>query len=117
MPKVDSNDIPLIPHDLATLFPMSIFRCKSQSRDLSDWERGFWRVDLCSWPESEKLDFWKKMHKVVTSGRFGWIYILFDVYQVCEFPLMVGASGGHIEYLLLWWSGEKYLGVVVRHVK
>ena len=79
MPKVNSNELPLIPPDLATLFPLSLFRCSSQFRDLEDWERGFWRVDLSSWPEIEKLEFWKRMRKVIESGRFGWIYILFDV--------------------------------------
>ena len=79
MPKVDSEGITLIPHDLATLFPLSLFRCKSQSRDLDDWERGFWKVNLYSWPEVEKLEFWKRMRKAVENGRFGWIYILFDV--------------------------------------
>jgi hypothetical protein len=79
MPKVNSNDIPLIPKDLETLFPLSLFRCKSQTRDLNDWERGYWRIDISSWPETDKLDFWKRMRKVVEGGRFGWIYILFDV--------------------------------------
>ena len=79
MPKVDSEGITLIPRDLAILFPLSLFRCKSQSRELDDWERGFWKVNLSSWPEVEKLEFWKRMRKAVENGRFGWIYILFDV--------------------------------------
>ena len=79
MPKVNSDDIILIPRDLATLFPLSLFRCESQSRELEDWERGFWRVNLSSWPEVEKLEFWKRMRKAVESGRFGGIYVLFDV--------------------------------------
>ena len=79
MPKVDSNEITLIPRDLATLFPVSLFRCSKQSRKLQDWERGFWKLNLSSWPESEKLNFWRRMRKAVESGRFGWIYILFDV--------------------------------------
>ena len=79
MPKVNSNELPLIPPDLATLFPLSLFRCSSQLRDLEDWERGFWKVNLSSWPETEKLEFWKRMRKAIESGRFGWIYILFDV--------------------------------------
>lgn len=79
MPKVNSNDIPLIPRDLATLFPLSLFRSKHQTRELEDWERGYWRVNLFTWPAEEKLEFWRKMKKAVESGRFGWIYILFDV--------------------------------------
>ena len=79
MPKVNSDDIPLIPSSLATLFPLSLFRCMSQSRELQDWERGFWKIDLSTWREDEKLDFWKRMRKAVESGRFGWIYVLFDV--------------------------------------
>jgi hypothetical protein len=47
---------------------------------LEDWERGFWRVDLSSWPEDEKVEFWRKLRKTIESGRFGWIYVLFDVY-------------------------------------
>ena len=79
MPKVNSDEFRLIPPDLATLFPLSLFRCKSQSRELADLERGYWRVDLSSWPETEKVDFWKRMRKTVEGGRFGWINILFDV--------------------------------------
>jgi hypothetical protein len=80
MPKVDSDDTPLIPRELETLFPLSIFRCKSQARELHDWERGHWKLNLSSWPESEKVDFWKRMRKAIERGRFGWIYILFDVF-------------------------------------
>src|ERR1700733_15448810 len=58
LPRLDSDDIPLIPKDLATLFPLSLFRCKCQTRDLTDWERGFWRIDMSSWQEDDKLDFW-----------------------------------------------------------
>jgi hypothetical protein len=90
MPKVNSNDITLIPRDLATLFPLSLFRCRSQSRELEDWERGFWRVNLSSWPEVEKLEFWNRMRKAVESGRFGWIYILFDVLSLSFYVLMEG---------------------------
>jgi hypothetical protein len=79
MPMVDSDDIPLVPNDLATLFPLSLFRCKHQTRELSDWERGYWRINISSWPETDKLDFWRRMRKAVENGRFGWIYILFDV--------------------------------------
>jgi len=79
MPKVDDNRTPLVTRPLSTLFPLTVFRCASQSRDLEDWERGFWRVDLSSWPEHEKLEFWTKLRKAIESGRFGWIYILFDV--------------------------------------
>jgi hypothetical protein len=116
MPKVDSDNIPLIPRDLATLFPLSLFRCKEQSRELNDWERGFWRVSLSSWPESEKLDFWKKMRKAVPSGRFGWIYILFEV-STFLIVLTKGPSRGCFECLLLWWGGEACLGIIVRHVE
>lgn len=34
---------------------------------------------MFSWRGEEKLEFWKKMRKAVESGRFGFIYILFDV--------------------------------------
>ena len=88
MPKVNSDDITLIPRDLATLFPLSLFRCKSQSRELEDWERGFWKVNISSWPEMEKLEFWKRMRKAVESGRFGWIYVLFDVLSPYSYVLM-----------------------------
>lgn len=90
MPKVNSDNITLIPRDLVTLFPLSLFRCKSQSRELEDWERGFWRVNLSSWPEIEKLEFWKRMRKAVESGRFGWIYVLFDVLSPYFYVLMKG---------------------------
>jgi hypothetical protein len=79
MPKVNSDDFVIIPKDLSTLFPLSLFRCKSQTRDLSDMERGYWRVDLSSWPDTEKVEFWKRIKKAVESGRFGWINVLFDV--------------------------------------
>ena len=80
MPKVNGDDFVLIPKDLETLFPLSLFRCKAQSRELIDMERGYWRVDISSWPETEKVEFWKRMKKVVEGGRFGYINILFDVH-------------------------------------
>jgi hypothetical protein len=79
MPKVDSSNVTLVPRDLRTLFPLVLFRCSSQSRELQDWERGFWRIELRSWPEGEKVEFWRKLRKAIEGGRFGWIYVLFDV--------------------------------------
>ena len=79
MPKTNSNQIPLIPRDLSSLFPLSLFRSHHQTRDLEEWERGYWRIDLFSWRGEEKVEFWRKMKKAVESGRFGFIYVLFDV--------------------------------------
>lgn len=78
MPRVDSDKLPLIPRHLSQL-PLSLYRCKCQTRDLSDWERGYWKVNLSSWRDEEKLDFWNKLRKAVEGERYGWIYILFDV--------------------------------------
>jgi len=97
LPKLDSDDIPLIPKDLATLFPLSLFRCKSQTRDLTNWERGFWRIDMSSWQEDDKLDFWTKMRRSVEKRRFGWLYILFDVYE--DDVLNVFCFGGAAKYV------------------
>ena len=78
MPRVDSDKIPLLPPHLSQL-PLSLYRRKTQTRDLLDWERGYWKINLSSWREDHKLDFWKKLRKAVQGGRYGWIYILFDV--------------------------------------
>ena len=98
MPKVDDNKTPLVTRPLSSLFPLNVFRCASQSRDLEDWERGFWRVDLKSWPEYEKLEFWTKLKKAIEAGRFGWIYILFDV-------LPLTWNSGLLGFLLFAWGG------------
>ena len=100
MPKVDGNKSHLVTRDLRTLFPLKVFRCASQSRDLTDCERGFWRLNLSSWPESEKLEFWRKLKKAIESGRFGWIYVLFDV--------LSSRSCFLLYYLGKCWSGKMY---------
>jgi len=112
MPKVNSDDFVMIPKDLATLFPLSLFRCKSQSRDLIDLERGYWRVDLSSWPETEKLEFWARLKKAVEKGRFGWINVLFDVVSLLD-ELTAGIPRRCLERVLSWWSCETCLGIII----
>ena len=116
MPEVNRDDIPLVPPDLAILFPLSLFRCKSQSRELEDWERGYWKVNLSSWPETEKVDFWDRMRKPISRGRFGWVYILFDVFPSRTCLIRVDARGGRFECLLLWRSSKTRLGIIICHV-
>ena len=115
MPKVDSDDIPLITRDMLTLFPLSLFRCASQTRELDDWERGYWKVDLSLWPVSEKHEFWKRMRKAVEGGRFGWINILFDVVPFA-FKLTIGNRRRYFRCVLFWSSSETCMGVVIRNV-
>jgi len=100
--------MPLITPDLENLFPTSLYRYASQSRNLEDWERGYWKVDLSSWSEEGKVEFWERMRKAVTRGRYGWINVLFDVYQEDVLNVFCfGRAAQHVWVLLYVMSNKR----------
>ncbi|KAK9322474.1 hypothetical protein V1517DRAFT_323242 [Lipomyces orientalis] len=36
-------------------------------------ERGYWRVDVSTWPTNEKMKFWDNITQAIRAGRVGWI--------------------------------------------
>ncbi|KAK9372852.1 uncharacterized protein V1513DRAFT_451074 [Lipomyces chichibuensis] len=36
-------------------------------------ERGYWRVDVSTWPTHEKMKFWDNITQAIRAGRIGWI--------------------------------------------
>ncbi|KAK9331595.1 hypothetical protein V1520DRAFT_337202 [Lipomyces starkeyi] len=36
-------------------------------------ERGYWRVDVSTWPTNEKMKFWDNITQAIRAGRIGWI--------------------------------------------
>ncbi|KAJ8101457.1 hypothetical protein POJ06DRAFT_97386 [Lipomyces tetrasporus] len=36
-------------------------------------ERGYWRVDVSTWPTNEKMKFWDNITQAIRAGRLGWI--------------------------------------------
>ncbi|KAK9316979.1 hypothetical protein V1524DRAFT_425073 [Lipomyces starkeyi] len=36
-------------------------------------ERGYWRVDVSTWPTNEKMKFWDNITQTIRAGRIGWI--------------------------------------------
>ncbi|KAK9240574.1 hypothetical protein V1525DRAFT_395373 [Lipomyces kononenkoae] len=36
-------------------------------------ERGYWRVDVSTWPTNDKIKFWQNITQAIRAGRIGWI--------------------------------------------